>query len=53
MARERKRATFGTSDEILRVGLGAISGFAEHAALSKKLNGNQLPEQERRAGWPG
>jgi hypothetical protein len=21
--------------------------------LSKKLNGNKLPEQERRAGWPG
>jgi len=21
--------------------------------LSKKLNGKKLPEQERRAGWPG
>jgi hypothetical protein len=31
----------------------ATSGFAEHAALSKKLNGKKLPEQERRAGWPG
>jgi len=31
----------------------ATSGFAEHVALSKKLNGKKLPEQERRAGWPG
>ena len=28
----------------------ATSGFAEHAAPSKKLNGKKLPEQER-PGW--
>jgi len=31
----------------------ATSDLAEHSALSKKLNGKMLPEQERRAGWPG
>ena len=41
------------SDEIARVGLGPPQVLPSTQPLSKKLNGKKLPEQERRAGWPG
>jgi hypothetical protein len=33
--------------------LGPPQVLSSTQPLSKKLNGRKLPEQERRAGWPG
>jgi hypothetical protein len=56
LAREVAPATvppLALSDEIVRVGLGPPQVLRARGPLSKKLNGKKLPEQERRAGWPG